>query len=96
MTEKQYYILAGQRLRHIREAKGFTQSKLSKITGVDQSMISKFENSGEKLSTYNLRKLLKAMDCTLNDVEPEDNLTTQKKTLSMSVSAYRPTAPLTA
>jgi transcriptional regulator with XRE-family HTH domain len=94
MTEKEYYILAGKRFKDLRELKGFTQSGLSEKTGIAQSMISKFENSGEKLSTFNMRKLLKAMDCSLDDLESGFEPTPEKKTPRISTSPFLPTIRL--
>lgn len=72
MNEKEFYIQAGKRMKELRERKRISQAELSHKTGIDQSLISKFENSGKKISAYRLKQLLEAMDYTLADLVHED------------------------
>lgn len=88
MNEKDFYVWAGNRFRELRESKRMTQFDLSQSTGIDQSLISKFENHGKKISTFRMKQLLKAIGCTLADIEPEEEPTAQKKTLSPLPSPY--------
>lgn len=85
MTEKEFYIEAGKKFKELRESKHITQDKLSHITGFDRSVISRFENSGKKISTFRMKQLLEAIDCTLADLEPDNQPTPEKKTPSISL-----------
>lgn len=80
MTEKEFYVLAGKRLKEIRADKGITQEELSQKTGIDRTLISKFENTGKKISMFRVKQLLDAMDCSLGNIE----LHSEKKTLLTS------------
>ena len=65
MTEQEFYAWAGNKIKKLREEKNLTQEELSKITGFDQSIISKFENAGKKISAYRIKQILEAMGHTL-------------------------------
>lgn len=84
MTEKEFYIWAGKRHKEIRESKHITQDELAQMTKFDRSVISRFENSGKKISTFRMKQLLEAMGCTLSDLSPESEPTPEKKTPSTS------------
>jgi transcriptional regulator with XRE-family HTH domain len=89
MTEKEFYIWAGERHKSIRLSKGITQPELAQETGIDQSIISKFENNGKKISTFRLKQLLEAMGSSLADLEPSDP-SSEKKTPSTSIYPCQP------
>jgi len=89
MNEKDFYVWAGNRFRELRESKRMTQFDLAGATGIDQSLISKFENHGKKISTYRMKQLLEAIGCTLADLEP-DETGPEKKTPSTSIFQSAP------
>lgn len=86
MNEKDFYIWAGKRVKEMRNLVGITQDELSQKTGIDRTLISKFENSGKKISMFRVKQILEAMGYSLADIEhlPE------KKTLSTSALQYQP------
>lgn len=94
MTEKEFYIWAGDRFRGLRESKKITQFDLARDTGIDQSLISKFENHGKKISTFRMKQLLKGIGCSLADLEPESEPTPEKKTPQASISPFLSTIRL--
>ena len=66
------------RLKELRKAKGLTQSKLAKLTGLGRVNIVRFENGSRKLSAQNALKIVVALGCTVEDlftrVDGEDEL----------------------
>lgn len=85
MNEKQFYVWAGDRFRTLRESKRITQFDLARDTGIDQSLISKFENHGKKISTFRMKQLLEGIGCSLSDLEPDEEYQPEKKTPSISL-----------
>ncbi len=57
-------ILFSQRLRDARQQKGFTQEKLSQITGINQNVISKYEQGVILPGADNIQKLIIALEIT--------------------------------
>ena len=53
-----------QRLRLVREARGYTQAELAKRAGLHFGVISHFETSQRLPSFENLRNLVEALSCT--------------------------------
>ena len=84
MEEKEFYRIAGKRVKELRERQNITQEELSAKTGIDQSIISKFENTGKKISAFRLKQILEAMGCTLGD------LATKKKKTWNSPLPFQP------
>lgn len=66
----------GERLRNIRNQKGFTQIGLEKISGIQRTNLSGYENNRTKIGIEVATKLAKALDC-----EPADILFGGKQTL---------------
>lgn len=57
------------KVKMMREKLGWTQEKLSEISGVSRALISLLETSDEtKTSTGTLLKLAKAMNCRVTDI----------------------------
>ena len=48
MTECQWVISMDNRLRQLRKAKGYTQIRVQMETGIEQALLSKYEN-GERI-----------------------------------------------
>lgn len=71
MTEKEFYVWAGKKFRQMREEKSITQDELAEKTGIDRSLISKFENTGKKISAFRLKQLLEALGLSLGDLSDE-------------------------
>ena len=55
-------------LAAIRATKGYTQTKLSAMTGLTQETISLYERGRQKPFPENLLKIANALDCTLDDL----------------------------
>lgn len=56
--------LFSERLKKARQKKGFTQEKLSKLTGINQKVISKYEQGVILPGADNLQKLIIALGIT--------------------------------
>lgn len=68
MTEKEFYILAGQKVKQLRESIAMSQKTISEKTGIAVSILSRFERDGKKLSAYRLQQILEAMGFSLSDI----------------------------
>lgn len=55
------------RLKNIMYQKTISQSELAKITGIPQSIISRYVSGTTLPSFYNADKIAKALDCSLDD-----------------------------
>lgn len=79
MTEKEYYIWLGNKLRDLREKSGFKLKEIAEKIGVSSQYLSRVEKNGQKVSVYQLTQILQAIGKTLADVlENED---AEKKSL---------------
>lgn len=67
MTEKEYYIWLGNRLKELRAKVGLKQNELAKKVELSPQYISNVEK-GKKLSAYNLNRILEAMGLTQADL----------------------------
>lgn len=64
----------GNILKERRLELGFTQQELEERSGVTQSMISKLEKgTAHNISVEALRKLAKALNCSVTDLLPEED-----------------------
>ena len=54
----------GQRIKEMREVRGFTQKQLADLIGVAQNTISQYENGTAKTSIEIIVKLAKVLDTT--------------------------------
>lgn len=52
----------------MRKAKGFTQEKLSALSGVHRVSIAKYEAGVSRPGQKNLVRLARALDCTVGDL----------------------------
>jgi transcriptional regulator with XRE-family HTH domain len=80
MSEKEFNIWVGNRLRELREKAGLKKVEVAQKTGLPDSFISNIENKGKKVSSYSLNKLLTAMGYTLEDLADDE----KKKSLRLS------------
>ena len=60
------------RLREMRKAKGLTQVALATKANVPRSVIARHETGRTLLSTKNLSRICRALDCRMEDVLKED------------------------
>ena len=56
------------RLKELRKARGLTQFKLAKLTGLGRVNIVRFENASRRLSESNALKIAKALGCTVEEL----------------------------
>jgi Predicted transcriptional regulators len=59
----------GIKISHLREARGWTKYKLSKITGIDQSSLSRFESGKVKPGVEMLQKIAKALGVSMAEFD---------------------------
>lgn len=85
MNERDFYKWFGKEFQVVREKKGLKQKDVAETAGVAPTELSRFENTGKKISAYKILRLLKAIDTTVEDILGE----TEKKnlpSLSMAIS----------
>ena len=68
MTEKEYYAWLGNKLKKLREQKGFTRREIQEKIGMHPNFLANIENYGEKISVYQLDKLLNSLGFTQADL----------------------------
>ena len=78
MTEQEFYIWLGKKLKSLRESKGFTRREMQEKIGINPNFLSNIENYGHKISVYQLNVLLEAMGMKQADLFED----TEKKTSS--------------
>ena len=57
----------GQRIKQLREAKGFSQEALGGLIDMESTSISKLENGKNSPSIYTFMKIIKALNVEPND-----------------------------
>lgn len=62
------YISIGNRIKEIRNSKGWTQAKLAEKSGVEPSNISHIERAATKLSLPTMVNIANALDVTLDEI----------------------------
>jgi transcriptional regulator with XRE-family HTH domain len=81
MTEKEFYMWVGNRIRELREKAGMKKVEISEKTGYPDSFLSNVENKGKKISAYAIKCILEAMD-----YKPEDLYSEEKKSSKLTLS----------
>lgn len=70
------YFMVKNRLREIREKRSLSQNQLAKMTGIDQSQISRFQQ-GRLMREDDIRKFCQALECKadylLGLIDDEEN-----------------------
>ena len=56
------------RLRELRKSNGLTQVRLAEKANVNRTVIARFETGKTGLSTKNLAKIAKVLDCSMEDI----------------------------
>lgn len=79
MSEKEFYMWLGSRIKAIREEKGIKQSHAAAQAGIASGDLSKFENKGKKISAYRIKKLVDFIGVPMSEVFEE------KKTLKLQL-----------
>lgn len=62
-AKKRIDVSVGESVRIIRELQGFSQNRLSELTGIPQSTISAIENDKVKLGVERAKVLARALNC---------------------------------
>lgn len=62
-AKKRIEVSVGESVRIIRELQGFSQNRLSDLTGIPQSTISAIENDRVKLGVERAKVLARALKC---------------------------------
>lgn len=62
------YISIGNRIKEIRNSKGWTQAKLAEKSGVEPSNISHIERAATKLSLPTMVNIANALNVTLDEI----------------------------
>lgn len=67
MSETEFAIEFGVRLRKLMSRKGITQEMLSSMTGITQGMISRYVNGLSIPNFYKVDKIAKALSCPADE-----------------------------
>jgi DNA-binding Xre family transcriptional regulator len=67
MTEDECKYEFGLRLQRLMWRSGLTQERLSILTGITQPLLSSYVSGKRMPGLYNLDKLAKALDCSVDD-----------------------------
>ena len=67
MTEEQFVIWVGNRIREVRNSVEMSQQEVANKAGCNRAFIAKVEN-GKKVSTYRLKRIMEAMGLNLQDL----------------------------
>mgnify|MGYP003591327069 CR=1 FL=1 len=78
MNEKDFYKWFGKEFQGLREKRGLKQKDVADIAGIASTELSRFENTGKKISAYKILRLLKAIESSMEEILGE----TEKKTYS--------------
>ncbi len=69
LEEQDYRYLLGIRLRNLLVCNSVNREYLSNTTGISETTISRYINGTSTPSVYNMRKLAKSLNCTINDLK---------------------------
>jgi len=61
----------GQKLRALREARGYSQMKLAGLTGIERTLISSCEHGRRNVSLVTIEKFAKGLRCKMSELMPE-------------------------
>lgn len=86
MTEKEFYDWLGRRLRELRERVGLKQKELAEKIDLSAQFVSNVENRGQKISAYQLNRILEAMGLSQADLI-ESSEKKNLPSLSMAISS---------
>jgi len=62
-AKKRIEVSVGESVRIIRELQGFSQNRLSELTGIPQSTLSAIENDRVKLGVERAKVIARALNC---------------------------------
>ena len=68
----------GRNAKYARESNGFSQANVAEFLGVDQSLVSKFENGDRFMQSDMLERLANLYGYKVSDFELEDGLPEQR------------------
>lgn len=64
MDHKLWLVTVGERIRTARKAKGWSQRKLSEVSGVSETSLRNYEIGRNEAGFYSIEKLAIALDTT--------------------------------
>jgi len=66
--EREFLIKLGQRIRNLREAKGWSQERLAEEYGLHRTYIGALERGERNVAALNLRKISSALGVSLSQL----------------------------
>jgi transcriptional regulator with XRE-family HTH domain len=85
MTENEYYAWLGKRLRELREKAGLKQKELAEKVELSAQFISNVENRGQKISAYQLTRIIEVMGFSQADLlDSPENLRSWRDNVQVS------------
>jgi DNA-binding Xre family transcriptional regulator len=72
-TDAEYRIRTGRQLRQLRETRGLTGRYVASSAGINNQSLSRIEHRHRGVTLTNLRHILDAMGCTLQDMIDEED-----------------------
>jgi transcriptional regulator with XRE-family HTH domain len=67
-TEQAFLAALGQRIREIRQSRGYSQEALALKAGIDRTYVSSLERGKRNVSALNVRRLAKALGVRPRDL----------------------------
>jgi transcriptional regulator with XRE-family HTH domain len=74
MNEQEFYRWLGKRIRDLREKAGMKKKDLADKLKINATFLSNVENKGQKISVFQLNRLLKALGYTQADLMDEEGI----------------------
>lgn len=69
MTEKEFYLGLGNKIKSFRKAKGLTQQEVSDKAGIYRGDLATFENKGERIKSADIiRRIVEATGHTMSEL----------------------------
>ena len=78
LTEQEFYVTIGRRLRDLRKIAGLTQQEVAEKAGIKQPALATFEKNGKRItSAHIIERIVKATGHTMGDLfSPAEKKTT--------------------
>ena len=77
------YRMVGKRVRQLRLRRNLTQEQLAERAGISTSFLGHIERGTRRMSLDNFYRLVRALNCTANDLLPSEGTDMQRSALEL-------------
>ena len=81
--------MVGKRVKWLRKLRDLSQTELGRLVGLDQSVISRIEKGDRDVSFGEAKRLARALNCSLDDLDDTDG----PLTITISPGPAKPPEP---